>query len=41
MPAPIPRTEETGRSTRRILLDIFLIVAIPSVIIYVVSRLWH
>jgi hypothetical protein len=41
MPAPMPRPEETGRSTRRILLDIFLIVAIPSAIIYIISRIWQ
>ena len=41
MSAHRPRPEETGRSTRRILLDIFLMVTIPSAMIYVVSRLWH
>jgi hypothetical protein len=35
------RSVESGRSTRRILLDILLIVSIPTIIIYVISRVWR
>jgi hypothetical protein len=28
------------RSNRRVALDIFLIVAIPSVVIYIISKVW-
>jgi hypothetical protein len=41
MSAQRPRPEETGRSTGRVLLDIILIAAIPTVIIFIISRLWH
>jgi hypothetical protein len=35
------RPAEKGRSTGRILLDIILIVAIPTILIYIVSRVWR
>ena len=41
MSAQRPRPEETGRSTRRVLLDIFLLVAIPTVVLYIISRIWR
>jgi hypothetical protein len=31
---------EGHRSTRRVALDIFMIVAIPSVVIYIISKVW-
>lgn len=41
MTAQPTRPGETGRSTQRVLLDIFLIVAIPSAVIYIISRIWN
>ena len=35
------RPAEGGRSTGRVLLDIVLIVAIPSILIYIVSLIWR
>ena len=39
---PQPATPgDRGRSPRRVLLDIALIVGIPSAIIYIISRIWN
>ena len=35
-----PRPHEQGRSTRRVALDIFLLVAIPTIVIFIISRIW-
>jgi len=35
-----PRQVEKGRSTRQILLDIILLVAIPTVLIIIISKIW-
>lgn len=40
MSAQPPRTSEATRSTRKVILDIFLLVAIPSALIYLISLIW-
>ena len=35
-----PRPAEHGRSTRVIILEIALLVLIPTIIIYVISKVW-
>ncbi len=35
-----PSHTEPGRSTRRVVLDIILIVSIPTIAIYIISKIW-
>ncbi len=41
MNAKSTRPAGPGRSTKRVLLDIVLIVTIPTLVIYAVSLIWH
>lgn len=40
MSAQTPRSAGSSRSTRRMVLDVFLIFAIPSFLIYLISIVW-
>ncbi len=35
-----PRPSEQGKSSRRILIEVALLVVIPSILIYLVSLVW-
>ncbi len=35
-----PRPVESGRSVKRVILDLFLLVAIPTVVIFIISKVW-
>jgi hypothetical protein len=35
-----PRPAETGRSTRKVILDVALLICIPSLAIYLISLVW-
>jgi hypothetical protein len=40
MSAQPPRTTAAARSTRRVVLDIVLLIGVPSVLIYLISLVW-
>ncbi len=37
---PRPTTEHHGRSTKMIILELILLVGIPTIVIFLISRIW-